>query len=460
MSNKKNTEIISVKTLLSKKNLIIPNYQRPYKWSFNSVITLLNDIEKAYYDKGQNNKPIKYRIGTIILYKNKQNKYEIVDGQQRIITLILIKIIIDNNFRSTLLEEKFSNKETITKIKENISVINNWVKNKKNSKTIINYAIRNILEVLVVYVESLDEAFQLFDSQNSRGKELNPHDLLKAFHLREAVENYSNSNNKKLMKIIASKVKSWENRNSEEINNLFSYYLYPILNWSSHKNYQPFTIHEINNYKGVTIDLCKENYNYTNINKNHYEIGHPFYSGIPFFEMVDIYFKKIEEINECMKKNHRLIYELLSIYLNDEIGIEIQKTNNELINQIKENDNTIGMKYIIRLYYCSLLYYYDRFNRLDPIIVKKLLMWALSLRFDLEMVNLSSINKYAQGINSDSKYTNEIPMFIIIKNSIYHSDLYNLDIKIKENITKEHRWYRIYEILKLINKEGDNNENK
>ncbi|MBR3229830.1 MAG: DUF262 domain-containing protein [Bacilli bacterium] len=457
MSNKK-VEIISVKALLSKKNLIIPDYQRPYKWSSDSVITLLNDIEKAYYEKGQKNKPMNYRIGTIILYENKENKYEIVDGQQRIITLILIKKIIDNNFKSTLLEEKFSNKETIIKIKENNLVINNWLNNKMNSKKIINYAIKNILEVLVVYVESLDEAFQMFDSQNSRGKGLNPHDLLKAFHLREAIA--INLNNKKVMQIIGPRIKSWENRNPEEIKNLFANYLYPILNWSSHKDYQPFTIYDIKYFKGVTIDLCNQNYNYTNIKKNQYEIGKPFYSGIPFFEMVDVYFKRIKKINEYIKRNHKLIYELLIIYLKNEIGIKTQKTNHKLIKQIKENDNTIGMKYIMRLYYCSLLYYYDRFNRLDSIIVKKLLIWVLSLRFDLKMVNISSINKYARGINSDNKYTNEIPMFIKIHNAIYHSDLYNIDIKIQEDITEEHRWYRLYEILKLIDKEGDTNGKK
>ena len=33
--------------------------------------------------------------------------------------------------------------------------------------------------------ERLAEAFQLFDSQNNRGKSLEPHDLLKAYHLRQ-----------------------------------------------------------------------------------------------------------------------------------------------------------------------------------------------------------------------------------------------------------------------------------
>lgn len=39
---------------------------------------------------------------------------------------------------------------------------------------------------MVVFVlADLSEAFQFFDSQNARGRDLDPHDLLKAFHLRE-----------------------------------------------------------------------------------------------------------------------------------------------------------------------------------------------------------------------------------------------------------------------------------
>lgn len=41
-----------------------------------------------------------------------------------------------------------------------------------------------ILEVVVLKVNEISEAFQLFDSQNTRGRALDPHDLLKAYHLR------------------------------------------------------------------------------------------------------------------------------------------------------------------------------------------------------------------------------------------------------------------------------------
>jgi uncharacterized protein with ParB-like and HNH nuclease domain len=88
-------------------NLAIPDYQRPYCWSKKSVRDLLNDIQNTY-EKCKNNIEYKYRIGTIILYydtKDDKKIYEIVDGQQRIVTLSLIKYVFDNDGESYLLNK-------------------------------------------------------------------------------------------------------------------------------------------------------------------------------------------------------------------------------------------------------------------------------------------------------------------------------------------------------------------
>lgn len=45
--------------------------------------------------------------------------------------------------------------------------------------------IKTNCELIVVITSDVSEAFQFFDSQNARGKALYPHDLLKAYHLRE-----------------------------------------------------------------------------------------------------------------------------------------------------------------------------------------------------------------------------------------------------------------------------------
>ena len=50
----------------------------------------------------------------------------------------------------------------------------------------LSYYILNKCKVSVIEMpeDKLAEAFQLFDSQNNRGKKLEVHDLLKAYHLR------------------------------------------------------------------------------------------------------------------------------------------------------------------------------------------------------------------------------------------------------------------------------------
>ena len=70
----------------------IPGYQRPYRWSFESALTLVMDTYEAFSKKVK-----EYRIGTVVLHKQSvQNNTEtntvfnIVDGQQRLTTISII----------------------------------------------------------------------------------------------------------------------------------------------------------------------------------------------------------------------------------------------------------------------------------------------------------------------------------------------------------------------------------
>ncbi|MDY6106298.1 MAG: DUF262 domain-containing protein, partial [Candidatus Limisoma sp.] len=74
-------EICSVGSLPF-NDFVIPPYQRPYKWTAKNVNQLVSDI--IAFREGK-----QYRLGTLVLHNN-----EIVDGQQRIITLaILIRVM-------------------------------------------------------------------------------------------------------------------------------------------------------------------------------------------------------------------------------------------------------------------------------------------------------------------------------------------------------------------------------
>ncbi|MCW7555094.1 DUF262 domain-containing protein [Endozoicomonas gorgoniicola] len=98
-----NTHVFSVKALLEKQ-LSVPDYQRPYKWQPKHVNQLLDDVI-LHRNKSS------YRLGTVVLHQDDDNKQlNIVDGQQRLLTLTLLCTLLDKgkNFRPVLLEQTFS----------------------------------------------------------------------------------------------------------------------------------------------------------------------------------------------------------------------------------------------------------------------------------------------------------------------------------------------------------------
>ena len=88
----------SLKELLNEE-YNIPNYQRTYEWNRENVYTLLNDINNNF----AKNEPI--NLGTIIVYNN-EGKYDLVDGQQRLITLSLLLKALEYDKKLKLLDNE------------------------------------------------------------------------------------------------------------------------------------------------------------------------------------------------------------------------------------------------------------------------------------------------------------------------------------------------------------------
>ena len=104
----------------------------------------------------------------------------------------------------------------------------------------------NKCQVVAVALNDVSEAFQFFDSQNARGRDLEPHDLLKAYHLREFGPHDE--------PLKAATVARWENSDSKELATLFSQYLYRIRNWSKGISARYFSKDDSDLFKGVNID--------------------------------------------------------------------------------------------------------------------------------------------------------------------------------------------------------------
>jgi len=66
--------------------LLIPDYQRPYSWGEDEVRTLWDDVVNAFSGNAEND----YFCGAIVTFRNDDNWNEIIDGQQRTTTLLLM----------------------------------------------------------------------------------------------------------------------------------------------------------------------------------------------------------------------------------------------------------------------------------------------------------------------------------------------------------------------------------
>ena len=77
-----------------KRRLVIPKYQREYQWTRGMVETLLRDIRDS-----------KKFLGIIIL-DQKDDSYEVVDGQQRLTTCFLLLAALFNYYEGETLEQE------------------------------------------------------------------------------------------------------------------------------------------------------------------------------------------------------------------------------------------------------------------------------------------------------------------------------------------------------------------
>lgn len=391
-------EVKSVGNILFNE-LTIPPYQRPYKWTSKNVNQLITDII-TFRDKKR------YRLGTLVLHNN-----EIVDGQQRIITLtLLIKKIYDRlqdvkkkeyykKFMSQINEfttsVKFSNKYSLHNIVENIHVIEE--REMDFDDQLFDFILGKC-EFVVIKLEDISEAFQFFDSQNARGKDLEAHDLLKAYHLREvtSMSEYDSFN-----------IDNWQRQKTDSLKELFLL-LYRAKRWPKGKTARYFTKDDIAEFKGVSLrdgkrypfyqmeivaHIFSESYYNDPIRKiDQNKMEFPFnlddqiINGSRFFDMTRHYISLYDDIKNIQTFPKGGKAEEIMNVINDYNGM-----------------TRTGDQYIRCMFDTLLLYYTDRFGleELDK-VVPKFFVWAYKLRLTNSTVQLASTDNYA--INKDSMF--------------------------------------------------------
>lgn len=376
--------IVAIKELLE-LNLAIPEYQRPYSWGVTSTNTLFMDTYEAY-QQGLS----EYRLGSVILHKEDGN-YNIVDGQQRITTLIIFLYCLGES-GNTLLNEQYSILST-NAIINNMQLLTRKVAELQEVERLAykSYLLNNCSVVKIVTDEE-QEAFQFFDSQNSRGKELAPHDLLKSYHLREM---------KTADEVLKIKIiNEWENKNQHKLKELFKSYLYPITQWYQWKDGLDYSSKKIKAFKGIKNNHI---YNYAVYHKasnlyveqmnsngtvellsvkdlNQFQLTQPVIAGKRFFVYTHHYANLLEKIQKRIKDFHKDV---------DEIP-----------------NKRSGDMYIKQLYENTLLFFADRFGEgeITDTVLNQIYTWCYSLRVVMKAVYPESTNKYAIGHHERINY--------------------------------------------------------
>ncbi|MFA2150990.1 DUF262 domain-containing protein, partial [Escherichia coli] len=271
-------------------------------------------------------------------------------------------------------------------------------------------------QLVRIVTDDIDEAFRVFDSQNYRGKPLAPHDLLKAHHLREMHDESA------AMKVAV--VEAWEAVNDEDLDRLFSTFLYRISKWSRGESSLEFTIRDIGMFKGISSRSHRSfspNLRYhlaaqtampllsawsvssthdaRNAGRSRFQLDAPIIAGRSFFEMVT--------------------------FMLDELKILEQ----EVIDRGFKNfgPSQSRYRYVYELFIAALLCYTNKFGDEDVDEVRnRLFAWAYALRVELLRVQFVSADNRARGKNDANKSP-----FVLLRNAMTGSVVRKLPITSK-----------------------------
>ena len=190
---------LSVNRLLNEDTYAIPLYQRNFAWTYDEIEQLLNDVADAVQENRDN-----YYIGTLVV--NKENDiFKIIDGQQRTTALNLIALALKHEFgfdrlkavNLTFPARKKSNKniQDLFSKKKNLEGDENELtrgyghardalkkvleERQLNPQSFVGYLFEKVIIFRSILPEDLDLNLY-FERFNSRGEQLEAHEILKA----------------------------------------------------------------------------------------------------------------------------------------------------------------------------------------------------------------------------------------------------------------------------------------
>lgn len=208
----------SINEILSNNTYIIPRYQRNYAWEKAEIAQLIRDINE-YSQNGEKN----YYLGSLVCFKREDGVFELVDGQQRFTTLVLINLVLKNwdfgNIENVVKESnlKFDSRKrvqnyidrlyktdkndfknlvcnfndqdiSIVTIKDAIEIIQEELRYIKDVEDFSKKFYKNVYLFHVDMPEDTD-LNHYFEIMNNRGEQLEKHEIVKALLMGKIASN-------------------------------------------------------------------------------------------------------------------------------------------------------------------------------------------------------------------------------------------------------------------------------
>ena len=286
---------------LLKLKLQIPSYQRGYCWRMEQVVGLLNDLDEWTASPSQDKL---YHLGTAIVKSRSDGAYDVIDGQQRLLTFAILGLaanrLCGTDFNAPILDSEIvstsnEGEKSAGYLLRAMKTMENWIRSKGDPKSeCVGNAVKKVFTsamlcvVQIPELESEDLAYRFFNTTNSSGVRLSDYDLLKTHHLRYVPETSAG--------FVAARWNrlSEENRHEELLHLL----LYRIRNWCRREDF----------HLEADDTRCRQLFSHFSVNipplAGLYEIplapriDSILSGGVGFFNYVDSYQTKLNEFNQ------------------------------------------------------------------------------------------------------------------------------------------------------------------
>lgn len=257
----------TIRELLNGQKYAIDYYQRDYKWESKQVYELIDDFSGKFFesfepahDRSEVEKYGHYFLGSIIISSKSGQKY-IIDGQQRLTTLTILLIFLNNVQKESdnkvpinelIYSEKYSKKSFNLNVEERIFCMEALFSGEEPDLDKAPESVQNIAaryhdieeyfpdslknDVLPYFLDWLlenvhlveitaysdEDAYTIFETMNDRGLSLTPTDMLKGYLLANITDEGRRSQAAEIWKKYISDLQSIE---KEEDANFFKAWL-------------------------------------------------------------------------------------------------------------------------------------------------------------------------------------------------------------------------------------------